>query len=100
MIAGAWVWAFSGALFLLGAAFLVLRRQLIAMVIGVELMINAANLAIVCHALRREDAAGLAVAFLVIAAAAAEAVVGLSLILALLRADEAAESDRLRELTD
>lgn len=100
MISPAWVWAISGSLFILGAAFLVLRRQLIAMVIGLELMINAANLNIVYYAARRGDAAGLAVAFLVIAAAAAEAVVGLSLILALLRSDEAAETDRLQELAD
>ncbi|MBI5242918.1 MAG: NADH-quinone oxidoreductase subunit NuoK [Elusimicrobia bacterium] len=93
------VWGASGSLFILGAAFLVLRRQLIAMIIGLELMINAANLNIVAYAARRGDAAGLAAAMLVIAAAAAEAVVGLSLILNLLREEGAAESDRIRELS-
>ena len=93
------LWAISGSLFIIGAAFLVLRRQLIAMIIGLELMINAANLNIVCLAARRADAAGLAVALLVIAAAAAEAVVGLSLILALLRREGSAESDGLKELS-
>ena len=93
------LWGVSGALFVVGAAFLMLRRQLVAMVIGLELMINAANLDIVCCAADRGDAKGLAIALLVIAAAAAEAVVGLSLILALDRAGERAESDALRELS-
>ena len=93
------LWATSGSLFILGAAFLVLRRQLIAMIIGLELMINAANLNIVFYAAHRGDAAGLAVAMLVIAAAAAEAVVGLSLILALLRERESAETDSLTDLS-
>ena len=93
------LWGVSGSLFILGAAFLVLRRQLIAMIIGLELMINAANLNIVYYAAQRGDAAGLAVAMLVIAAAAAEAVVGLSLILALLRTQDAADSDRIQELS-
>ncbi|HBL18832.1 MAG: hypothetical protein A2X36_03545 [Elusimicrobia bacterium GWA2_69_24] len=99
MDSGLLVWGVSGVLFLVGGAFLVLRRQLIAMIIGVELMINAANLALVHAAVRRGDAEGLAAALLIIAAAAAEAVVGLWLVLRRLRDGETAETDSLRELS-
>ncbi|MDE2293625.1 MAG: NADH-quinone oxidoreductase subunit NuoK [Elusimicrobia bacterium] len=93
------VWAVSSSLFCAGAAFLVLRRQLVALVIGVELMVNAANILIVFHAARLGDPQGLAVAFLALAAAAAEVVVGLALILALRHDElEAPETSHLEEL--
>ncbi len=89
------VWAVSAALLILGLAALVLRRQLLAMVLGLELMINAANLNFVFYGSRRLDAAATAIVLLVIAVAAAEAVVGLSLILALRGKGSAAESSEL-----
>ncbi|MEK9144267.1 MAG: NADH-quinone oxidoreductase subunit NuoK [Elusimicrobiota bacterium] len=92
------LYALSCGLFVLGTAFLVLRRQLVAMVIGLELMINAANVLIVSTALAQGDPEGLAVALLVIAAAAAEAVVGLSLILALSREGVEPETSELETL--
>jgi NADH-quinone oxidoreductase subunit K len=92
------VWAISGGLFLSGALLLCLRRQLVAMAAGLELMLNAANVALVYGAGRHGDAEGLAIAFLVVAVAAAEVVVGLSLILALVRRDLPAEGEGLREL--
>lgn len=93
-------WTTASALFALGAGFLLLRRQLVAMVVGIELMVNAANILIVFHAVRRGDAQGLAVALLALAAAAAEAVVGFSLILSMRNDEnEAPESAHLRELS-
>ena len=99
MNAEAAAWASACAVFSAGAAFLVLRRQLVAMIIGVELMVNAANILLVFHAARRGDPQGLAAALLVLAAAAAEVVVGLTLILAVRRAEhEAPETGHLRSL--
>lgn len=93
------VFALAAGLFVLGAAFLLLRRQLLAMIIGLELMINAANVVLVSTALSRGDAQGLALALYVIAAAAAEAVVGLSLILALSREGAEPETPELESLS-
>lgn len=99
MSADALAWTVSTALFAVGAAFLVLRRQLVALVVGVELMVNAANVLIVFHAARRGDPAGFAVVLLALAAAAAEVVVGLALILSLRRdEEEAPETGHLQEL--
>ncbi|MBI2362378.1 MAG: NADH-quinone oxidoreductase subunit K [Elusimicrobia bacterium] len=83
-------WTTASALFALGAAFLLLRRQLVAMVVGIELMVNAANILIVFHAARRADPQGLAVALLALAAAAAEVVVGFALILSMRHDENAA----------
>lgn len=92
------VWATSSILFLAGAACLVLRRQLLAMILGLELMVNAANVNLVYYAAQRNDPAGLAIALLVIAVAAAEIVVGFSLILSLNRRGEAGETGEIRDL--
>lgn len=98
MATAAIVWATSGAMLLAGAACLVVRRQLLAMVLGVELMINAANVNFVYYAAQWNDPAGLAIALLVVAMAAAEVVVGFSLILALNRRGVAADTGEIREL--
>ncbi|MBI3548044.1 MAG: NADH-quinone oxidoreductase subunit NuoK [Elusimicrobia bacterium] len=92
------VWAVSGVMLLMGALCMTLRRQLLAMVLGVELMINAANVNIVYYAAQWKDPAGLAIALLVIAMAAAEVVVGFSLILRLNRIGVSADTGELRDL--
>ncbi|MEK7389597.1 MAG: NADH-quinone oxidoreductase subunit NuoK [Elusimicrobiota bacterium] len=92
------VWATTGAVFSIGLAIVVVRRQLLAMLLGLELMLAAVNVSLVHHAELYRDEQALAVVVLVIAVAAAEAVVGLSLILRLRRAGVAADTAQLREL--
>lgn len=92
------VWGVTGALFFLGLAMVVLRRQLLAMLLGLELMLAAVNVSLVHHAGIFDDAEALAVAALVIAVAAAEAVVGLSLILRVRRSGLGADAAALTEL--
>ncbi len=92
------VWATSGALFALGLAAVVLRRQMLAMLLGVELMVAAADLALVHGACRFSDPEALAAVAVVLAVAAAEAVVGLSLILKVLRSGRGLDAGDLTEL--
>ena len=94
------IWAISGFLFLAGAALLVFRRQLLAMILGLELLLNAAGLGFVYYSARWQNAEGLAIALLVIAVAAAEAVVGLGFLIALSRDGSAAETGDIRALAD
>jgi len=94
----AWIWALAGLLFLLGGYCVAFRRQLIALILGVELMVNAANLALVFYAIRYQDPRALAVALLVVALAAAEVVVGVSLILVLHRKEGIADTEEARSL--
>ena len=92
------VWATTGTLFAAGLAMAVLRRQLLAMLLGVELMLAAVNVSLVHHAGLFSDGEALAAVALVIAVAAAEAVVGLSLILRALREGRGVEAGELAEL--
>ena len=92
------VWAIVGFLFMAGLAMTVLRRQLLAMLLGVELMIAAVNVALVHYAGLFSDAQALAAVAVLIAVAAAEAVVGLSLILRVLRAGRGVDAGQLAEL--
>ncbi len=92
------LWTVGGFLFLAGLSMLMIRRQLLAMLLGLELMVNAAALLLVQVACGLSDSAGLAAALLVIAVAAAEAVVGLSLIIRLADCGGGLETSALREL--
>ena len=75
----------SVLLFCLGLLGVVLRRNLIVMYMGLELMLNAANLALVAFSHFRDDLHGQIMVFFVITVAAAEVAVGLALIVAIYR---------------
>lgn len=92
------IWTISALLFSLGMAAVVLRRQLLAMLLGLELMISAVNIALVYYANLFGDAAGLSAALLIIAVAAAEAVVGLALILKVYQSGQSADVAAVSEL--
>jgi len=92
------VWVVSSLLFFAGLATVLLRRQLLAMLLGLELMISAANISLVYHAGLFSDSQALAAVLLVIAIAAAEAVVGLTLIVDVYESGLPADASELREL--
>jgi NADH-quinone oxidoreductase subunit K len=82
----------SGILFAIGFAGVMLRRNLIIILMSLELMLNAANLSLVAFSRFRVDSSGLpnynaqVFVFFVITVAAAEVAVGLAIIVALYRA--------------
>ena len=76
--------AISAVLFTLGVAGVLFRRNAIVIFMCVELMLNAANLAFVAFA-QQLGVAGQIFVFFVMAVAAAEAAVGLAIILAVYR---------------
>ncbi len=79
------VLATSAVLFALGTGGVLMRRNPVAMLMSVELMLNAGNLLIVLAARVRGAVDGQAAALIVLVLAAAEAVIGLGLALALFR---------------
>ena len=81
------------ALFGLGIAGLLSRRSPIAMLMSIELMLNAGNLLFVLGGQWHGHAGGIAAATLVLVLGAAEAVVGLALALALFRTRPTADVD-------
>ncbi len=84
----------AGALFLLGAACCVTRRNLVMILIGVEVMLNAAGLALVAASLRWQQLDGQALVLFIMCVAAAEVAVGLALIVYSQRRTGTLEADR------
>ena len=82
----------SGILFAIGFAGVMLRRNLIIILMALELMLNAANLSLVAFSRFRVDSSGLpnynvqVFVFFIITVAAAEVAVGLAILVALYRA--------------
>ena len=80
-------------LFSIGAAAVLLRRNAIIVFMGVELMLNATNLAFVTFARIYGTLDGQVIALFVMVVAAAEVVVGLAIIMAIFRARRSASVD-------
>ncbi len=85
----------SAVLFVTGAVGVLLRRNALIMLMSLELMLNAVNLSFVAHARMLNDTGGHVVVFLNIAVAAAEAVVGLAILLTIFRHRETVNVDHL-----
>jgi NADH-quinone oxidoreductase subunit K len=92
------VMATSALLFATGTGGALLRRNPVAMLMSIELMLNAGNLLLVLAARVRGVVDGQSAALVVLVLAAAEAVVGLGLALALFRNRERADADEPREV--
>ncbi|WP_435738708.1 MULTISPECIES: NADH-quinone oxidoreductase subunit NuoK [unclassified Cellulosimicrobium] len=80
-------------LFSIGAATVLLRRNAIIVFMGIELMLNATNLALVTFARIHGDVTGQVLAFFVMVVAAAEVVVGLAIIVSIFRTRRSASVD-------
>ena len=83
----------SALLFSIGAASVLLRRNAIIVFMGIELMLNASNLAFVTFARMHGDLSGQVIAFFVMVVAAAEVVVGLAIIVSIFRTRRSASVD-------
>ncbi|TKR22882.1 NADH-quinone oxidoreductase subunit NuoK [Cellulomonas hominis] len=88
----------SGILFSIGAATVLLRRNAIIVFMGVELMLNATNLALVTFSRLHGDLTGQVMAFFVMVVAAAEVVVGLAIIVSIFRTRRSASVDDINLL--
>jgi len=83
----------SAVLFTIGACTVLVRRNAIIVFLGIELMLNSANLALVAFARMHGDLTGQVVAFFVMVVAAAEVVIGLAIIVAIYRTRRSASVD-------
>jgi NADH-quinone oxidoreductase subunit K len=86
--------ALAGVLFVIGAVGFLLRRNLLVLLMSIELMLNAVNLTLVAYnRMHPQNHSGQIFAFFVIAIAAAEAAVGLAIVLAFYRVRKTVRSD-------
>ncbi len=85
----------AAVLFCIGGLGVVLRKNVLIILMSVELMLNAANLTLLAFARAHHDQHAHAFAFLVIAVAAAEAAVGLSIVVGIFRTRRTVQVDEL-----
>jgi NADH-quinone oxidoreductase subunit K len=95
--AGAYV-GLGAVLFGIGLVGFLSRRNIVLMLVSIEIMLNAVNVTLAAFSARLQDSRGQILALFVIAVAAAEAAVGLGLVLALDRNRPGAQVDELTEL--
>jgi len=88
-----WYIVLSGVLFTIGAVGVLIRRNAIVLFMCVELMLNAANLALVTFSRINVTLDGQVIAFFVMVVAAAEVVVGLAIIMSIFRTRRSASVD-------
>lgn len=93
-----WYLVLGLVLFTIGAYGVLTRRNAILVLMSVEIMLNAVNLTFLAFARYRGDNVGHIVTFFVIAVAAAEAAVGLALVLGLFRHTRSVNVDEMRAM--
>jgi NADH-quinone oxidoreductase subunit K len=94
----AWYIALAAALFAIGALGVLIRRNALVVLLSLELMLNAGNLALIAFSRHFANGAGQVFALAVMAVAASEVCVGLGLVVALNRRRIALDVDTLSEL--
>ena len=85
----------SAILFSLGVLGVLLRRGAIVILMSIELMLNAANLAFITFSRQQGTAEGQIYVFFIMTLAAAEAAVGLAIVIALFRLRETTDVDEI-----
>ncbi|MDP2292321.1 MAG: NADH-quinone oxidoreductase subunit NuoK [Actinomycetota bacterium] len=93
-----WYLLLSAALFAIGTVGVMVRRNPLILFMCIELMLNAVNLSFVAFARQMGDIGGQSTVFFVMVVAAAEVVVGLGIVVAILRRKPNATTDDMAEL--
>jgi len=88
----------SGIIFVVGLVGIVTRRNMIIVLMSIELVLNSVNLNLVAFSYQMSDLAGQIMAVFTIAVAAGEAAVGLGILVALYRLRATTDLDRASEL--
>ncbi len=94
------VLSLSAAIFFIGLFGLVVRRNLLIIMMSIELMLNAVNLSYVSFSAQLSSMIGQMSVFFIIVVAAAEAAVGLGLVIALYRTLKTVDTDDITLLKD
>lgn len=98
MIPLEWYLIVAAVIFVIGMTGVIIARNVMIIFMSIELMLNAANLALVAFARDLGNMGGHVMVFVVMTVAAAEAAVGLAIIIALFRARDTANIDEVNLL--
>lgn len=88
----------SATVFTIGVLGFLTRRNIIIMFMSLELMLNAVNISLVSFSHYLQDMRGLVLVFFIVTVAAAEAAIGLAIIIALFRNKTTANVDEMNEM--
>lgn len=88
----------SGLLMVIGLIGIIIRKNIIALLISTELMLNSVNIAFVAFDIKLQDVAGQVFVFFILTIAAAEAAIGLGLIMAIYRMKRDVDVTKISEL--
>jgi NADH-quinone oxidoreductase subunit K len=88
----------SAVLFAIGSTGVFLRRNMITVLLSIEIMLNAANLTLVAFGRFLGSVDGQIIVFFVVTVAAAEAAVGLAIVIAMFRIRESLDPDAFTTL--
>lgn len=92
-----YIWL-SSVLFIVGMVGFLVRRNIIIMFMSIELMLNAVNISLVSFSHFLKDMTGQVLTLFIIAVAAAEAAIGLGIIIALFRNKATVHVDKMNEM--
>jgi NADH-quinone oxidoreductase subunit K len=95
-----WYLALSGVLFVIGLMGVLTRRNVLVIFMSVEMMLNAVNVSFIAFGRAINSAVGQVFALFVITVAAAEAAVGLAIVIALARRQDSVDVGRFDTLRD
>ena len=98
MVPLTWYLLLSAAVFSIGVFGFVTRRNIIIMFLSIELMLNGVNISLVAFSHYLQDLRGQVLVFFIIAVAAAEAAIGLVLIISVFRNKPTVHVDELNEM--
>lgn len=93
-----WYIALSTVIFVIGVIGFLIRRNIIIMLISVELMLNAVNLSLIAFSHYLQDLQGQILVIFVITVAAAEAAIGLAILISLYRNKAVVHTDKITEM--
>ncbi len=98
MVTAAHYLGLSAILFSIGVVGVLTRRNVIVIMMSIELMLNSANLLFVTFSNQLGDMTGHVFVFMVMAVAAGEAALGLAIVLTMFRNEETVDIDRISVL--
>lgn len=94
------VQSFCAIIFFIGLAGVLVRRNIIIILMCLELMLNAVNLSFVAYSRQLDDMGGQMAVFFIIVVAAAESAVGLGLLISMFRTLRTVDTDEIRLLKE
>jgi NADH-quinone oxidoreductase subunit K len=93
-----WYILLSAVIFMIGVAGFLVRRNLFIMLMSIELMLNAVNISLVAFSHYLQDMKGQIFVIFIVTVAAAEAAIGLAIIVSLFRNKQTVHADEIAEM--